>query len=286
MSKLLKSYRGKTLSIGGPGGSDAPWSELGGIRQDRGTQRQRLAQARAAIAKAWKEGDRDIHIIGHSRGAGNAVLLAQQLKKFGIIDPVTKKRLVKPGVRINSLTLLDAVPHAGSNNQAVALGKDGLEKIVSYRKLRVPPNVKNYTHVLAGGENRVEFRPALVHSNRNTTLSRFISIPNATHKDVGGNPKGNPDAIDVSHDVALRRLSKVSNKFNLDNAKIKSAQGYREVLARLHQTQPQQGLVEKLVGLAFGAQKRTFPKYVVPASTKNILGSQGTASAPGSKSSH
>jgi hypothetical protein len=266
VTAINEAYEGPNkLVIGGPGKSGHDWKEwpsFGATQTEQG-QEERLQEATRALIEARKSGDEQIHITGHSRGAGNALLLAQRLHARGLVDPDTGEQVAPPGVPVHSLNLLDAVPHMGSR-RATAVSPIGGTENVPYEALRVPPNVQLAQHLLAGGEKRTEFQQADIPAESPGTHSTHTIVPNATHSEVGGRPGGNPDAIALSLSEALRNLRQGGLPFS--GASVLALDEHNRRLARLQRTAPQPGAAERLIGLLTGNAGRDFPPYARPLS--------------------
>lgn len=263
------AYQGTSHLIGGPGASEHSFAERffgGAVQTDEG-QKERLDDAKRKLVKAFREGDDRVHISSHSRGAGNALLLAQELHEKGLVCPDSGEQVRPPGVPVHSFTVFDSVPHMGEGRMNVRDGEGG-QANVEYEDPRasLPANVQHAQHYLAGGDKRAPFRQANMPPASAETTSSHIVVPNATHKDVGGNPKGNPDAIGVVASEAVRNLHGAFPK-EFSASQILPAEEHNSRLERLKGTEPTPGLTERLLGYFF-PHERQFPDYAKPMSPR------------------
>lgn len=259
---LHDAYEGEHKAlIGGPGKSahdPVEWPFLGAL-QTRSGQDERIRDAMRLFAEARLRGDSTIHISGHSRGGGNALLLAQYIHQHGIVHPDTGQRVAPPGTPIDSLTLFDAVPHMGGAGHATALDEHGDPANVPYEALAAPSSVRFLQHLFAGGERRDQFRQADIPASSPETDSVHAIVPNARHNEVGGRPGGNPDAIALSISEALRNLRARGLPFA--GAGVLGDAAHNAALERLMRTAPDPGVVERLIATVGGEGQRRFPPY-------------------------
>lgn len=108
--------------------------------------RDRVKDAYWDICREWAAGDREIAIVGFSRGAALALDLANRLHRDGIRDPKTKRAL-DAGPRIRFIGLFDVVGSFGIPGNALNLG----------HTLALPPNVQVCCHAMALDERRPAF---------------------------------------------------------------------------------------------------------------------------------
>jgi hypothetical protein len=258
-TRLMDAYQGKFKKmVSGPGKGNEDWREwpaMGVVQTERG-QQERMREMARAHAEAWKRGDREVHVSGGSRGAGNALLYAQILHQKGLVHPDTGEVLAKPGVIVDSLTLADAVPHMGRGFGTAMV--DGEMQKVPYDSLKVPPNVKSYQHFYANGEQRHEFTQANIPVESPETHSTHTIVPHALHKDVVGGKEGDPNVTKLVASEALRALAAKGYKFSTD--KVLTPEAHNKALVELEQNPPEPGIVEKLIKHAFGGGPRYFPK--------------------------
>ncbi|HEX8534890.1 MAG TPA: hypothetical protein VF662_12035 [Allosphingosinicella sp.] len=259
------AYQGTSHLIGGPGASQHSFVErfFGGALQTDEGQKERLDDAKRHLVKAYREGDDRVHISSHSRGAGNALLLAQELHEKGLVCPDSGEQVRPPGVPVHSFTVFDSVPHMGDGRMNVRDGEGG-QANVEYEDPRasLPGNVQHAQHYLAGGDKRAPFRQANMPPASAETASSHIIVPNATHKDVGGNPKGNPDAIGVVASEAVRNLHGAFPE-EFSAAQVLPAEEHNRKLERLQETEPAPGFMERMLGY-FLPHERTFPDHAKP----------------------
>lgn len=120
--------------------------------------------------KRLAAGDRDIDIIGFSRGAALALAFANRLTKR-VVDPVTSKP-----AHIRFLGLWDVV---GAFGIPINLGPIKFQEYNVGYKMDVPSNVEYCLHALALDERRQTFRP--------TRLKGAYEVWfRGAHSDVGG----------------------------------------------------------------------------------------------------
>jgi hypothetical protein len=242
---LSEAYTGRNkLVLGGPGNSETtPVSKIWSQLSTGSGFEERQAEALKAIEKARAGGDHEVHIAGHSRGAAEAVLLAQALHK--------KK------IPVQSLQLFDTVPANPEPGLAQTLGDEGGFRTIPHDELTIPPNVQAAHHLIAGGEERNYFRQANVRpENPQATAFLQTVIPNATHKDVGGSSKGNQDAVALTTSEALRLHAERGHAF--DTTGLLTPQSHNTVLSRLQQSKPQTGWMENALALMGGWEPRQF----------------------------
>ena len=156
--------------------------------------------AYASICKHYRPGDR-ICILGFSRGASSARLLASKLDKHGLPKEITLKyktaknkstgenkqlftgyKAKEEGsheVEVAFLGLFDTV---GAFGIPINLGPLNFQKINLFRDLSLAKNVKRAVHLLAMDESREPFLPTLTNINEHVDEVWFPGV----HADVGG----------------------------------------------------------------------------------------------------
>lgn len=282
---------GKSI-VGGPGADAAHDTMLDslalGASQSVRAQKERLNDHLLALCVDHDNGDTSIHLGGHSRGGGNAKLLADYLHHNGLVHPkngtvyrrpgkeVTKEEMdggpppegKKPAAIVDSLNLVDTVPEMGEGHMTV-FNENGFENVpYEHKDARIPYNVRHVNNVEAESEERLRFRQLPLNAaqhpsqkfgpNINTRI-----VPNSVHSDVGGAPGFNPDAGDVSTYWLAHQLHKQYPKqFKpLNSMQVRS---HNEALDRLNQHTASPGLVEGFIGWATGTAKRTFTDDAKP----------------------
>lgn len=124
------------------------------------------------VCREYVRGDKDIDIIGFSRGAALALDLANKVFSQGIRDPETRQQVVKePTIRF--LGLWDTVGSFG-----LTLGP--FQRINIGHRLTVPASVVHCFHALALDERRSNFVPTRLGSKAYEVWFR------GNHSDVGG----------------------------------------------------------------------------------------------------
>ena len=160
--------------------------------------------AYASVCKHYRPGDR-ICILGYSRGASSARLLASKLEKHGLPKEITLKyRSAKnkqtgqtnqlftgykakdegsANVDVEFLGLFDTV---GAFGIPINLGPLNFQKINLFKDLSLAKNIKRAVHCLALDESREPFIPTLTNLSHHIDEVWFPGV----HGDVGG---GNHD---------------------------------------------------------------------------------------------
>jgi uncharacterized protein (DUF2235 family) len=162
--KFRDAYDGTTFYIQGVG------TRLGWLGRFFGGAfgvggRSRLAEARQALEKNLASGDRDIDIVGFSRGAALAASFAHRLHKdHGRALP------------IRFVGLWDLV---GSFGLPLSLGPLKFQEYNIGYRFDVPASVRHYYHALALDERRQTFRPTRLIGAHEVWFR-------GAHSDVGG----------------------------------------------------------------------------------------------------
>lgn len=136
--------------------------------------RKRLKEAYSELCQNYVNGDKEIDIVGFSRGAALALDFSNRIRKKGIRHPATKKKLVKsPEIRF--LGLWDVVASFGIPfNLGIPFHRINLG-----HHLKLPKNVKFCFHALALDERRQTFRPTRVKRGYEVWFR-------GVHSDIGG----------------------------------------------------------------------------------------------------
>jgi len=142
------------------------------------------------ICHTYVHGDKDIDIIGFSRGAALALDLANTLFRSGIRHP-DDNRVVEKKPAIRFLGLWDTVGSFG-------LTFGPFQKINLGHHLGVPPSVVHGFHVLALDERRSNFSPTRLSPRAYEVWFR------GNHSDVGGG-NGNTGLNNISLRWMLRK---------------------------------------------------------------------------------
>ena len=145
---------------------------------------ERIEEAKRDMARQFAAGDRDIDIVGFSRGAALAVHFANVVGDDGVtVNGVTEK----PPIRF--LGVFDIVAAFGI---PINLPGFGFNRINLGYKLTLAKAVKSCYHALALDEARQSFRPTRVRGGREVWFR-------GVHSDVGGG--NNNHAL---NDITLR----------------------------------------------------------------------------------
>jgi len=145
---------------------------------------ERIAEAKLHIAKQFAAGDRDIDIVGFSRGAALAVDFTNVISDEGVM---VNGQMEKPPIRF--LGVWDIVAAFGI---PINLPGFNFNRINLGYKLSLPQTVKYCYHALALDEARQAFRPTRVKDGYEVWFR-------GVHSDVGGG--NNNHAL---NDIALR----------------------------------------------------------------------------------
>jgi uncharacterized protein (DUF2235 family) len=134
--------------------------------------RTRIREAVSRVERKFAEGDRDIDVVGFSRGAALALHFVNVLADDGIKGPDGKR--IKPRVRF--LGLWDVVASFGV---AKDIGPFAFHDINLGWKLKLPPIVDRCFHAIATDERRETFRATRVQGAYEVWFR-------GVHSDVGG----------------------------------------------------------------------------------------------------
>jgi uncharacterized protein (DUF2235 family) len=143
----------------------------------------RVESMYAKFRARWEAGDREVDIIGFSRGAALAREFANLLHERGY-RPETgrrewwrrgRKKTVKCPVEIRFLGIFDTVGSFGRPGNNINLGV----------RLNVPPNVKKVAHAVARDEKRSLFPVTLLNEPRAGQEFQELVFP-GDHSDIGG----------------------------------------------------------------------------------------------------
>lgn len=132
----------------------------------------RINEAYDALCKAWDEGERDIDIIGFSRGAATTLDFCHCIQERGIRRPGTDQ-VVEPSPKIRFLGVWDVVASFGLAN----LGNTALN--IGHHLSLPKSNLEYCFHALALDERRPSFLP--------TRLQGACEVWfRGVHSDIGG----------------------------------------------------------------------------------------------------
>lgn len=183
--KAARLHTGRTLYY--PGVGTGNWLDkfLGGTF-GWGADRLRN-KAYKKLGKVWRPGDR-VMLLGFSRGAAVARMLAQKIYEDGIRSPDYGNN----DIEIEYLGCFDTVASFGYP----------FNKVNLFKNFDVSPDVLRARHAVAIHENRKSFQPALMNPREGIEEEWF----KGTHSDIGG---GFEDY----------RLSNIALKWVLDGAR-------------------------------------------------------------------
>jgi uncharacterized protein (DUF2235 family) len=182
VARFRELYTGTTFFYRGPGTKHGPFAKLVGGAFSVGGQA-RIQEARRNLARQFAAGDRDIDIVGFSRGAALALHFASVIARSGI---AVNGRVEKPAIRF--LGVWEVVAAFGV---PINLGFDFKRLNLGYR-LGLPKQVQHCYHAIALDEWRPAFRPTRVRSACEVWFRGL-------HSDVGG---GNDNR--ALNDLSLR----------------------------------------------------------------------------------
>ncbi|WP_299193948.1 hypothetical protein [uncultured Erythrobacter sp.] len=291
--KRLTAFHNKGKGVtGGPGADsehDSWWDMLlKGGSQSESAQNDRIKDELIRLCKAHDEGDTSIHLGGHSRGGGNAILLSQILHHEGLVHPETGKRYLRPGKEVtkeeinggaapegklpaaivHSLNLVDSVPEMDEGHMTVHTAEGRKNVPYEHEAAAIPYNVKYVNNVEAESEERRRFRQVKIRGSAHPEQEfgpqiNTRIVPNSVHSDVGGAPGFNPDAGDVStYWMANQLHQQYPEEFRaLDSDEVGQ---HNQALNRLKKHHASPGLGELAIGYATGWQKRDFTKDAKP----------------------
>ena len=175
--KFRELYIGHSTYLSGVGTRGGRLGKVfGGLFGTGG--RTRIREMSEALAENWKKGDKDIDIIGFSRGAALAVHFANKLEEDGV--ELDKGETIKPKVRF--LGVWDIVGSFGLS----------FDTIINFQKInlgwdidRIGKNVDKCCHAMALDERRETFDVTRLdpeHQFDNIDERWFRGV----HSDVGG----------------------------------------------------------------------------------------------------
>ncbi len=190
VTALRGSYRGSVHYEEGVG---SKWYSriLGGITGSGG--RIRLNKAWEMFLQFYKSGDKDIDIIGFSRGAALAREFANMLHergynpsyKGGLAKLFVKNKNVCP-VKIRFVGLFDTVGSTGIPANHINIGI----------RMSLPPNVQHAVHAVSQDERRAQF--PLTPLNDPAVGQTFSERPfRGDHSDIGGGHKSDANLLSI-----------------------------------------------------------------------------------------
>ena len=135
----------------------------------------RINEAYEALCKAWDQGERDIDIVGFSRGAATTLDFCHCIQERGIRKPGTDQ-VVEPSPKIRFLGVWDIVASFGLAN----LGNTALN--IGHHLSLPQSNLKYCFHALALDERRPSFLPIRVEGACEVWFR-------GVHSDIGGGNK-------------------------------------------------------------------------------------------------
>jgi hypothetical protein len=187
VARFRELYTGTTFFYRGPGTKHGPIAKLVGGAFSVGGQ-ERIQEARRNLARQFAAGDREIDIVGFSRGAALAVHFANDIARSGI---AVNGRIEKPAIRF--LGVWEIVAAFGV---PINFGFEFKRFNLGYR-LELPQQVQYCYHAIALDEWRPAFRPTRVRSACEVWFRGL-------HSDVGGG-NGNRALNDLSLRWMLRK---------------------------------------------------------------------------------
>ena len=132
----------------------------------------RINEAYDALCRAWDQGERDIDIVGFSRGAATTLDFCHCIQERGIRKPGSDD-VVEPSPRIRFLGVWDVVASFGLAN----LGNTALN--IGHHLTLPKSNLQYCFHALALDERRPSFLPIRVEGAHEVWFR-------GAHSDVGG----------------------------------------------------------------------------------------------------
>jgi Uncharacterized alpha/beta hydrolase domain (DUF2235) len=135
----------------------------------------RINEAYEALCKAWDQGERDIDIVGFSRGAATTLDFCHCIQERGIRKPGSDQ-VVEPSPKIRFLGVWDVVASFGLAN----LGNTALN--IGHHLSLPKSNLQYCFHALALDERRLSFLPIRVEGAREVWFR-------GVHSDIGGGNK-------------------------------------------------------------------------------------------------
>ena len=135
----------------------------------------RINEAYEALCKAWDKGERDIDIVGFSRGAATTLDFCHKIQERGIRKPGSDQ-VVEPSPKIRFLGIWDVVASFGLAN----LGNTALN--IGHHLSLPKSNLQYCFHALALDERRPSFLPIRVEGACEVWFR-------GAHSDIGGGNK-------------------------------------------------------------------------------------------------
>ena len=135
----------------------------------------RIDEAYDALCKAWDQGERDIDIVGFSRGAATTLDFCHCIQERGIRKPGSDQ-VVEPSPKIRFLGVWDVVASFGLAN----LGNTALN--IGHHLSLPKSNLQYCFHALALDERRPSFLPTRVEGACEVWFR-------GVHSDIGGGNK-------------------------------------------------------------------------------------------------
>lgn len=164
--------------------------------------KERSSQAAEQLAQYFAAGDRDIDIVGFSRGAALALHFANTISSRGVRDRDNRVIEARPVIRF--LGLWDVVAAFGI---PIDLGIPFSRINLGYR-LSLPGNVSHCFHALALDERRQAFRPTRVRGGYEVWFR-------GVHSDIGGG-NGNLGLNNIALRWMLKKALAVGCPINRD----------------------------------------------------------------------
>jgi uncharacterized protein (DUF2235 family) len=157
--------------------------------------RDRIGWARKDLAESFRNGDRDIDVVGFSRGAALALHFTNVVRSKGVRDPQGGE-VLEPKPKIRFLGLWDTVASFGI---PISLGPLSFQSINLGYRLKLPDDVERCYHALALDELRQTFRPTRIERAREVWFR-------GAHSDVGGGNQ-NPGLSNIALRWMLRKAA-------------------------------------------------------------------------------
>ena len=174
VANFHEAYTGHKWYIPGPGTRLGKVGHLLGGAFGLGAV-DRVKKAYKQLCQNWADGDRDIDIVGFSRGSALALDFANKIEDDGIRRPGSKQ-VVEENPTIRFLGLWDVV---GAFGVAINVGPLKFQEINLGHKLRIPENVEYCFHAMAIDERRQTFSVTRL-------LNGYEVWFRGVHSDVGG----------------------------------------------------------------------------------------------------